>query len=231
MQHESGELDGEVRQTNQTDSSKKRAYLESLAVRLKAYLAGESDDESVFLEFARYFRSRFAAHFRHKGLTEFDALDLAENCTTDFALKADQYQTTESGSFEAWVFTLMHHALADWYRRRVATEPLAEQPASTERKKLQRRRIARITPDRNVIAAVRAALSQLKERDRALIELRDFIEEHSYEEIAALLGRTSNALSTQHHRLLAKLRAMLEQDPRMREWLKRAQQQAEKKEG
>jgi len=208
----------------------KRARIEDLAARLKAYLIGESNDESAFVEFAHIFVPKLTAYFRRKGLTPMEAADLAENSATDIVLKADHYQYRESGGFQAWVFKLALHAISDWFERRLPTVSLSESlpPSFTDNAKAERRRFARALPDGKVMAAVQDAMAQLKPRDRQLIELRNFIADHSYEEIACQLQRSPNALSTQHHRLLKKLKAILERDPRMQDRLNRAKRRTEK---
>src|ERR1700730_11791154 len=97
--------------------AKNNEAIECLARRMSA-----SEDEA-FKEFSDLFGPRIRGYLIVHGLNPADAEDLAGSCITDIALKADRYREVEGAGFTAWVFTLVRHALVDWWRRRRAELP------------------------------------------------------------------------------------------------------------
>ncbi|MBI1766711.1 MAG: sigma-70 family RNA polymerase sigma factor [Acidobacteria bacterium] len=195
----------------------KRRELSNLAARLLT----SPLEEAAYRDFTRYFGPRLKALFRYRDLSETEAEDLAETCLTDIlTLKISKYSEIETGSFEAWVFTVARNALTDWLTSRPSTIPLPESTPNPLGRKLLRR-IPKAVPDVKIITAISAALAQLPEADRQLIQLRDFIADNTYEEVGLALGIKANATRQRHYRILKRLRKMLERDPRLGDWLKR----------
>jgi RNA polymerase sigma factor (sigma-70 family) len=166
-------------------------------------------DELAFRDFADHFGSRFRSLFFRRGLQFSDAEDLAVSCVTDIALKVEQYQPVEEGSFEAWVFTLAHRALIDWWRVRRNTESLSEDfpsELSFDDEPIQ---------ESDLTSAVRDALAQLSEADRTVIEIKNFMGEQTFAEAGAVLGLSAGAARVRHHRALKRLQTLLEKDSRI----------------
>lgn len=166
-------------------------------------------DEPAFRDFSDHFGFRFRSLFFRRGLQLSDAEDLAVSCVTDIALKVEQYHPVDGGSFEAWVFTLARRALIDWWRARRDTESLSEDfpsDLSFDDEPGQ---------DSELTTAVRDALAQMSEADRAVIETKNFMGEQTFAEAGAALGLSAGAARVRHHRAMKRLQALLEQDSRI----------------
>ncbi|MGB3304861.1 MAG: RNA polymerase sigma factor [Thermomicrobiales bacterium] len=110
-------------------------------------------------------------------------------------------------TFRAWLFTIAHHAVVDFYRRqgsRPRTRPLdtseehLTDPASTPEKLVLQQE------DRRTL---RRALATLSEDQRQVVELR--LAGLKGAEIAAVVGRSHNAVKMLQFRALRRLRAVL----------------------
>ena len=141
-------------------------------------------------------RSRLRDADTAEEITQSVFVTIAENLT------AGNY--TEQGRFESWLFRVAANRVRDEARRRrrhaVPTDPKSlPEPASDDGPGHD--------PDR--FADLRAALGQLSEADRTIIELRH----HAglgFREIAACLNEPVGTLLARHHRALRKLRDILE---------------------
>jgi len=183
-------------------------YIEELATRMLFF------EEEAFAEFAEIFGPRLRAYFVKRGLSAGDAEDLSVSCVTDIALKVNRYTPVREGGFTSWVFALAYHSLVDWWRSRRTTEPLPENLSSPARPDDDE-------ADAEVVAAVRQALNLLNDADRSIILLRELEGSYTYEEVAEHLGIRANAARVRHHRALKKLKAILEEDPRIVKFLSR----------
>ena len=114
----------------------------------------------------------------------------------------------ERGRFEPWLFRIAANRVRDEVRRRARqarpTDPsdLPERAATEEPAHAPDARSQRL----------RAAIDQLGERDRDVIELRH----HAgleFRQIADLLAEPLGTVLARHHRSLKKLRSILENDP------------------
>lgn len=190
--------------------AKNKEAIECLARRMSAL------EDEAFKEFSDSFGPRIRSYLIVHGLNPADAEELAGSCITDIALKVDRYREVEGAGFTAWVYTLVRHALVDWWRSRktalpyiddIETESLID-AADTE-------------PNVELIASVREALADLTDVDRAILEMRYFGVEHSFVEIGKSLGILSNNARVRHHRALEKLRSTLERDTRLSKILNR----------
>jgi RNA polymerase sigma factor (sigma-70 family) len=164
-------------------------------------------EEQAFQYFSCTFGPRLRAYFIAKGLQGSDAEALAVSCVTDISLKASRYQSRPDGSFEAWVFTLARHALADLRRREVATVPLAAWIETADRpERLE-------DPSDSAVAdAVWRGVRTLPPSDREIIVLRDLEGERSYSEIGERLAISEGAARARHLRATRKLKELLEND-------------------
>jgi len=182
--------------------------LEALPRRMAAM------EEDAYREFADFFGPRFQVFFRSRGLSAAEADDLAVTCVTDIALKVNRYDPGRGGRFAAWVFTLAHNALIDWWRRQRVSEPLPDELAVAETRDDPASLV-------EVTYAVREAIAKLPASEQALVRFRDLGGMESYNQIAEHLGIQPSAARVRHHRALRRLRTLLEPDPRIRRLLQR----------
>jgi RNA polymerase sigma-70 factor (ECF subfamily) len=172
-------------------------------------------EDQAFQEFAQIFGPRLRAFLISRGLTVSDAEDLAISCVTDISLRIEKYRPQAEGGFEAWVFTLARHFLADWWRHHKVTEPLPdnlEAPVSFEEK---------AEPNESIVSAVRQAVAQLSETDQLIVRLRYLEEERSFAEIGELLGIQEGTARVRLSRALKHLEPVLKKDHRISDFLKR----------
>jgi len=136
----------------------------------------------------------------------------AEDLTQQVFLKAwqaiDRYKKTAS-PFLAWLMTISHNLVVDFYRTKKAktyleAEVTADEPTSS----LERVAEARFEQQR-----LRRAILQLRSDQQQVILLR-FVEGYQYAEIASLLGKSEGAIRVILHRALVALRRMLEKEER-----------------
>lgn len=190
--------------------------MEHLARRMK------NQDEDAVAEFADLFAPRFRSLFRQRGLSSGYAEDLAVSCVTDIVLKIDQYETKEESTFEAWVFTLVWHALADWFRKQKASESLSETLSVGERTEAN-------PLDPQMILAVRQAVAALPAIDQQIIALKYERNEITFAEIGEMTGLTVVNARVRHNRALKKLESKLHGDPRLNGFTCKATRKEKKK--
>ncbi|MGI8484435.1 MAG: RNA polymerase sigma factor, partial [Thermomicrobiales bacterium] len=113
----------------------------------------------------------------------------------------------QRSTFRAWLFTIAHHTVIDFYRRAARTQETtydlntADQVADSEP-----------TPEEHILrqddeATLRGAMAKLTEDQRQVIELR--LAGLSGAEIASVIGRSHNAVKMLQHRALQRLRVEL----------------------
>lgn len=135
----------------------------------------------------------------------------AEELTSRTFLQAlaglDQYRGRGAG-FPAWLMSIAHNLLVNWYRargRRPPTEALdaaLQIPASTPGPEASLERNERI-------ARVRAVVSALAPDRQRLIALK-YVDGLSNAEIGRIMGRTEGAVKALHHRTLRDLQRLLD---------------------
>jgi len=135
-------------------------------------------------------------------------VDLAEEITQSvfvtLAAKVGAGEYVEQGRFEAWLFRIVMNRIRDEMRRRKRqaepTDPRAMPDQATQPPPAG--------PDPE-IASLRAALMELSDRDREVIELRHHAG-LSFKQMADLLDEPIGTLLARHHRALAKVRNLME---------------------
>jgi RNA polymerase sigma-70 factor (ECF subfamily) len=138
--------------------------------------------------------------------------DLAEEITQAvFASVAEKLPVySEQGKFGPWVFQIAMNRWRDELRRRQRQRTTAAGDA------LDRLPVGGGPEDYRAIdpaasQALDRALAQLSQADRDVIDLRH-VGGMSFKQMADALGEPVGTLLARHHRALAKLRALIEQD-------------------
>ncbi len=134
----------------------------------------------------------------------------AEDLTQQVFLKAwqaiDRYKKTAS-PFLAWLMTISHNLVVDFYRTRkdktyleaeVTASDLASSPERVAEARFEQQRLRRV-------------ILQLRGDEQRVVLLR-FIEGFEFKEIAPLLGKSEGAIRVILHRALVKLRHILERE-------------------
>ena len=174
-------------------------------------------ENRAFDAFSAEFGPRFRAYLLGRSLPVSEAEDLAISCVQDISLKVAQsrFVSQGAGSFEKWVFTLLHHAFVDWLRKQRPVVSLREDDSDTSQFGSE------TEPNDEVCAAVAKALNQMGEADRASLALRDMESELTYEEIGERLRLRTGTVRVRHHRALTHPERILSQDPVIRLLLER----------
>jgi RNA polymerase sigma-70 factor (ECF subfamily) len=136
-------------------------------------------------------------------------IDVAEEVTQSVfatvAAKLGSGGYTEQGRFESWLFRVAMNRIRDEMRRRKRhAEPT--DPASLAT--IQSPTDAREDGEPRALGNLRAAMAQLPEADREIIELRH----HggmSFKQMADLLSEPLGTLLARHHRALRKLKQLM----------------------
>jgi RNA polymerase sigma factor (sigma-70 family) len=119
---------------------------------------------------------------------------LAEDLMQDTFVKATRAMAGyRGGSPRAWLFAIARNVFRDWVRRR--RELLTDAPPE----------IAVHDPDVAEVIAVRQVLAGLPEAQRSALVLRDELD-LTYEEVAAVLGKSLAATKVLIHRARAAFR-------------------------
>ena len=163
--------------------------------------ASGGDEAAWEVIVGRYARRVFAlAHSRCRDGELAEEITQSVFVTVAQKLGAGEY--TERGRFESWLFRVAMNRLRDEIRRvrrhAIPTEPRAlgalAGPSGAQREDL---------------TALRAAMEQLGDADREVIELRHH-GQLSFRQMADLTGEPLGTLLARHHRALRKLRQLIE---------------------
>jgi len=98
--------------------------------------------------------------------------------------------------FGAWLFGIARHVVADEFRRRARTVPIAEAPEQGD------------DPMTAELLALREAIDRLPDDQRQAVELR-YLVGLTNDEVAAAMGTTAAAVNTKRWRALRGLRDVL----------------------
>ncbi len=167
-------------------------------------------EEAAFDRFARLYGPRLRAYLLAHRLPLQEAESLAVSLVTDIALKAAHFEVERGSPFDAWVFTLARHGLADWYRRQarsVITDELRDEVFQD------------VPTARDLIDAVREAMSRLSSTDQEILRRRDMGYRQGYQEIADELQIEPGAARVRRLRALRKLEKILRCDERVGRFL------------
>ena len=121
------------------------------------------------------------------------------------AWKAINKYKRRGAPFVAWLFTIAHNLVVDYYKTRKESIPLDEARAIGGSDENSPEAMTEASLNRSHI---RNAISKLK-GDKQKVILMRFIEGFSYGEIARLLNKSEGAVRVIQHRALGDLRRML----------------------
>lgn len=168
---------------------------------MAAYFAG---DERAFDELFRRYTPVLIRYFNRLGKRTEDSRDLAQQTFMKLHRSRDSFRAGEP--VRPWLFTIARNTLRDHARRHMRrpeqlTEVDAhESPAAT---------VSHGLSQAERVHALLAALSRLPNKDRVLITTH-WLDEHSFEEIAALDGTHSATLRVRAHRACARMKAWID---------------------
>lgn len=167
--------------------------------RVMAHMKSARDPSTE--EFEVFVRARSAALLRSAYLLTSDQ-HLAEDLVQSALARTHRSwrRLRERGNAEAYTRRTMYHLQVSWWRRRKVAEVLpGELPAAAAS--------GTDTGEITLRLTVRAALSRLTAKQRAVLVLR-FFEDHTETETAELLGVTVGTVKSQTAKALTRLRAV-----------------------
>lgn len=179
---------------------------EELEAALRAAAGGEERAWRRILEwFGRRVFALVQARCRNATMAE----EITQSVFATVAAKLPVGGYTEQGKFEAWLFRIAMNRVRDEARRtrRQAVPVDPEQFAGVGARGGTREEGS----EGDELNKLRAALERLPEADREVVELRHH-GELSFKQLAELLEEPIGTLLARHHRALAKLRALMEED-------------------
>ena len=165
-----------------------------------------SDDQDAWAELVGLYGRRVYALVRSRLRHDHVAEEITQGVFVTVAVKLRSGGYEERGRFESWLFRVAMNRVRDEARRRKRRGVTAGDAAlhgvaathdegeSNEAASLQ---------------ALRSAMAELNDADRAVIELRHH-GQMNFKDMAAVTGEPVGTLLAQHHRALRKLRACLE---------------------
>lgn len=163
--------------------------------------------ESAWRDLTTLYGRRVFAMARSRVHDDELAEEITQSVFVTVATKLTKDGYAEQGRFEPWLFRITMNRVRDEFRRRKRhafamdpahlrdTQPVHDDAPDDHTKREQ--------------SDLRAALEQLSESDREVIDLRHQ-GQMSFKQISALLGEPVGTLLARHHRALKKLRAILD---------------------
>jgi RNA polymerase sigma-70 factor (ECF subfamily) len=139
--------------------------------------------------------------------------DDAEDTAAQVFIQAYRaFPPDDRGTFRAWLFTIAHHTVVNYYRRQKARGSIR---ALDERDERSLRDPAGSPEDHAIVGdnarTLARALARLSDDQRRVVELR--LAGLKGAEIATVIGRTESAVKMLQHRAIKQLRIVLEPDP------------------
>jgi RNA polymerase sigma-70 factor (ECF subfamily) len=165
-------------------------------------IAKAQQDPSAFKEIYRLYIDRIFYYVLSRSDRRADAEDITAQAFLEALESLPNYQ--HRGHFTAWLFTIVRHRIADFYReklpeRAVEGRDLPEHEEGLLVKTIQQENLRRL----------QLLLAHLPEGERELLRLR-FAGELKFSEIAVLLGRKESAVKMSFYRLLGRLQSQME---------------------
>lgn len=181
---------------------------ESLARLLEDAANGRA---SAWESLVNLYSSRIFALAQSRCRNTHVAEEITQSVLATLAIKLPTGEYAEQGRFESWLFRIAMNRVRDHLRRvkrrpeALSTEALDEAPTLADP--------ADSAPDlAPALAQLRAALAQLSDDDRDVVELRHH-GNLSFRQIADLLDEPLGTVLARHHRALKKLKDVLDAKP------------------
>lgn len=134
-----------------------------------------------------------------------DAEDITQEVFLRAWRKIKAYKVSEK-PFLAWLYTIAHNLVVDWYRSKGRTNEVSVEEAPQAQS-------LHTDPDTDYILdqqVVRGVLKALPSEQQQVLMLR-FVEGFDYPQVAATLGKSQGAIRVIQLRALRRLRTMLEE--------------------
>jgi RNA polymerase sigma-70 factor (ECF subfamily) len=147
--------------------------------------------------------------------TTADAEDLTSEVFMRMLEGLASYEIT-SVPFEAWLYRIASHRIADFFRKRSRQQTDVELHDSvTDDNPLPEDSLQK----RQEFRRLRSALSILTQEQQDILILR-FMENKSHQEVAEILGKSPSAIRTMQHRALVRLSQLLGADEKAKHYLR-----------
>lgn len=177
--------------------------------------ANRRDTERLMVAYQRGDQAAFRALFQHYapvvlrlGRRHLGNDDSARELVQQTFLKlhGSRHDYREGERLHPWLMTIVMNLIRDQWRRnkRKPTAPLEREPVAPERP------AAESLEAQQRAAGLHVALGQLTERQREVVELHWF-QDHSFAEVARMVGSTEGAVRVQAHRAYTALRGLLKE--------------------
>lgn len=165
-----------------------------------------SGDSNAFGELYDMYVDRVYRHVYYRVSNVADAEDLTQQVFVKAWKAIGRYKKAAS-PFIAWLITISHNLVVDFYRTKkektyLDAEVVADNLASSPEQ---------LTEARFEQQHLRRAIHQLRGEQQQVVLLR-FIEGFGYEEIASLMDKKEGTIRVIQHRALLKLRHILEEE-------------------
>jgi len=165
-----------------------------------------SRDADAFGKLYDMYVDRVYRHFYYRVGNVADAEDLTQQVFLKAWQAIGRYKKTAS-PFLAWLMTISHNLVVDYYRTK-KDKTYLDAEVTADDSALSPERIAEAHFDQRHL---RRAILQLRSDQQQIILLR-FVEGFRHAEIASSLGKSEGAIRVTLHRALARLRQILEKE-------------------
>lgn len=172
-------------------------------------LAASRGQESAWREIVERYTRRVFALARSRCRDFNVAEELTQSVFATVAAKLEQGLYTEQGRFEAWLFRVTMNRVRDHARRVKRQATTTDGDGLIEQRPAPSHDHAGVGDRDNRLRALRAAMEQLSDSDREVVELRH----HgglSFKQISELLEEPVGTLLARHHRALKKIKESIE---------------------
>jgi RNA polymerase sigma-70 factor (ECF subfamily) len=171
-------------------------------------------DKAAITEHYEQFVDRIYRYVAYRVPTTHDAEDLTADIFVSMLNSLANY--TDTGvPFEAWLFRIAAHKIADFHRRQGRHQQVELSDNLHDDTLYPEDRVQH----EQEMTILREALSQLSDEQQTILILR-FIEGRSHDEVAEIIGKSSNAVRSIQHRALVQLTRLLGSDEKVRHYLR-----------
>jgi RNA polymerase sigma-70 factor (ECF subfamily) len=166
-------------------------------------------DRSAFSELYEAYAGRVYGYLYARTSSPTEAEELTSRTFANALAHLDQYRS-RGGGFGAWLMTIAHNLLVNWYRDR------GRQPQSASLDEALALESDLPTPESNLernerLRVIRAAVGGLPAERQQLIALK-YLDGLTNAEIGRIMGRSEGAVKSLHHRTLRQLQQALAEE-------------------